>query len=229
MIPHGLCKVYKGKLSRLIEITVDVVTEHVYQYYIYISDPATENLFQLPYSLSSGDKIQFETSSLTRYVEYNIQLKETSVVTVDGTCTDYPYHNHETYADCVDDELRARILPSRGCMVPWMSSTDQCTEPIQRLPEQEDLLQWLYNIGMYSWGGISYPSAACPLPCTTLAAHSTFQFSGTGMSFNLIELYFEENIQVEKVRSIYISVLYKTLFFLFLQLAQILSLLLGKI
>ena len=201
MIPHGLCKVYKGELSRFSEIIFD--SEQISQYLVFVSDPAAENPFQLPYSLSTGDKIQFETSFDQKYVEFNIQLKETTVEINDGTCTDYPYNNHGTYSDCVAAEMKEMILPARGCMVPWMSSTDQCTEPIPRLPEQKGLLDRLHKIGLYSWGGIQYLSAACPLPCTTLAAHSTFQQAGTGMTFETLEMYLEENIQVEKVRGIY--------------------------
>ena len=205
LIPIGLCKVYKGMMDRFINIPV-VGSQEIYQYFAFISDPAAANQFQVPYSLSTGDKIKLDTSSSAlKYVSYNIQLKETSVETKDGTCTTYPYRNHGSYLDCVDMDLRERILPSLGCTVPWISGADKCGGSIQRLPEQEDLFQWLYSIGLYSWGGIPYDSAACPLPCTTLSAHSTFQTSGGGdMQSNFIELYFEENVQVEKVRSIYL-------------------------
>ena len=155
-------------------------SEEIYETYVFISDPAAANLFQIPYSLSTGDKIELKTSSVLKYVNYNIQLKETTVETNDGSCTTYPYHNHQTYSDCVDVDLRERIQSSLGCMVPWMSRTDHCAGSIHRLPEQKDLIEWLYSIGLYSWGGIMYHSAACPPPCTTLASHSTFQLSGNG-------------------------------------------------
>ena len=181
---------------------IEVVGPELLEYFVFISDPAAESAFQTPVPI--GDTIKFEISSATKYVEYNIQLKETSVETNDGACADYPHNNHKSYSDCVNAEVRNKILPTWGCMPPWMSSTDQCSGPIQRLPEQEALFEWLFEISMFSWGGISYKSDVCLLPCTILTAHPTFQLFGYGdLPFNYIELFFEKNIQIEKVRAIY--------------------------
>ena len=57
LIPIGLCKVYKGMMDRFINIPV-VGSQEIYQYFAFISDPAAANQFQVPYSLSTGDKIK---------------------------------------------------------------------------------------------------------------------------------------------------------------------------
>ena len=90
------------------------------------------------------------TPALTKYVEYRITLKETEKVANDGTCVVYPYHGHANYGDCVGAEMRAKILPTLGCMVPWISADDQCLGPITRLPEHEDLVNQLYLLGKES-------------------------------------------------------------------------------
>ena len=124
LIPHGLCKVYEGKAPKIyLQINLRSVKD-LFIYHFYVSDPAMVNSFQLPYSLLTGEKIWFETmpnSTLKKYVEYNIQLKETTVRTKDGSCSNYPYHNHASYYNCVGDEMRENILPVLGCMVPWIS------------------------------------------------------------------------------------------------------------
>ena len=121
----------------------------------------------------------------------------------DGSCVHYPFNSHKTYGDCVDAEVRSKILPLRGCMVPWMSSRDQCTRPIQRLstPQHESLLAWHNNIGSYAWGGIQYQPETCPHPCQIVSVKSTYQVEGmqTGVDENFIDIYVEKYVKMEKV------------------------------
>ena len=70
-------------------------------------------------------------------------MTETIVEIDQGTCTKYPDEYHTSYASCVVDRLRAKILPVLGCMVPWMSEEDACSTDIQILPKHRELLAWL--------------------------------------------------------------------------------------
>ena len=108
---------------------------------------------------------------------------------------------HKSYSDCVDAELREQILPVLGCMVPWMSLSthDHCTEPVKILPEHENVAQMLLTLNQRAWGGIQYKSEGCPLPCTLVSTHATFQQSGSGYHDNLILLHFEDDIKVENI------------------------------
>ena len=84
-------------------------------------------------------------------------------------------------------------------MVPWMSEYDQCSEPIQRRPQHNQLREWLVHMYKYSKTGFHYQSDSCQLPCTKISIHSIFQDSRTRKSGpNKINLYFAENIPVEK-------------------------------
>ena len=115
-------------------------------YYVFVSDPTITNHLQ---TYDARDTIR-QTINIQggKYVEHRIKLKETEKLVNDGTCVKYPYRNYANYGDCVDAEVRARILPVRGCIPPWMTNIDQCLEPIPRLPQHEDLLRWLYYIGL---------------------------------------------------------------------------------
>ena len=52
--------------------------------------------------------------------------------TDDGSCVDYPNPKYASYSKCVEAELREKILPALGCMVPWMTKKDQCSRQSQR-------------------------------------------------------------------------------------------------
>ena len=119
------------------------------EYDVFISDPTITNHFQAPDAIN-GDKMRLTTNIKGgKYIEYRIRLKETETMELNGgICVPYPNRDHTNYRDCVDAELRARILPVRGCMVPWMTTKDRCLHPIPRLPQHKNLLQWHYNIGL---------------------------------------------------------------------------------
>ena len=146
LIPYGFCKVYRGKLERFLSIIIQPSVDTM-EHLVFISDPDVTNHFQA-FDFTNGDKIMLTTPTVGgKYIEYRIKLKETEKMTNDGTCLHYPYHGYANYGDCVDAEMRSKILPARGCMVPWMMAEDQCLGPIPRLSQHEDLLQWLYDIG----------------------------------------------------------------------------------
>ena len=97
--------------------------------------------------------------------------------------------------------MRARILPTLGCMIPWISRRDGCTKHIQRLPKHQLLLNWiLIIIDTNSWGGIEYKSQSCPTSCTLLSTHSEKILSSfSSVDYNSIFLYFGEEIKVENI------------------------------
>ena len=198
LIPNGLCKVYEGKPLKTFIIRLN--DRGSSEYAVYVSDPAAANSFQLPYSLLTGDSMRIIlASNSTKFVDFNIKLTETIFEANDGSCYDYPTQTHQNYADCVDSELREQILPVLGCMVPWMSKLDYCTNRVQILPEYNNILQMLYTLNRRAWGGVQYKPAACSVPCTLLSAHATFQQSGIGASNNAIVLDFDEDIKVETI------------------------------
>ena len=198
-VPHGLCKVYE--LNRPLRyVRIILKDEHSgFEYFAFFSDAAAAIEFQMPYSLLTGDRIRFDVTPVKKYVDYKIQLKEKSVETGDGSCVDYPTNYYESYAECVDAEVRRKILPALGCMVPWMSLKGQCSSQVPRVPSHEDLLQWLRTNVLTAWGGSQYESETCPLPCTLLSGHANYLQSGSGTSYNYIGLYFDANVKVEHI------------------------------
>ena len=128
-----------------------------------------------------GDRLLWKSNSnqSTKIFEtYTIKLKLTIDEINDGSCLNYPTPKHQSYAICINMELRNRIMPVLGCMVPWMSSKDQCNNPIPRTSEHAELLKYLSTIITNSWGGIDYTNDACPLPCSLMSPHSIHVHSG---------------------------------------------------
>ena len=66
----------------------------------------------MPFNLLASDKIRIVRGQ--DYADYRIQLKEIQSRTGDGSCVDYPTPDHVTYADCIEAELRAMIMPALG-------------------------------------------------------------------------------------------------------------------
>ena len=195
IIPYGVCKVFEGKPASFMVIKLE--TAEISPHVLFVSDPTATTSFQFPYSLMTGDQIKLQPP---QYVDHNIQIKETTVYTDDGSCVDYPNSRYESYSDCVDAEMRERILPTLGCMIPWISKQDACTNQIQRLPEHELLLNWTLNMVADSWGGIEYESESCRPACTILSAHSKEITSGIPtFNHSSIYLHFRKQYEVQKI------------------------------
>ena len=115
-LPFGLCKVWEGKPLRYFRIALRKSVSKV-KYLVFVSDPAATNSFQLPYSLMTGDKINFDVSPEGgQFASYKIQLKETSVEINDGLCAYYPTSRYKSYPHCVDVELRGKVEPTLGIL-----------------------------------------------------------------------------------------------------------------
>ena len=199
LVPHGICKIYQGKSNNVKDLVVIIKDyENEFEYFVFVSDPAAANSFQLKNSQITGDSMKLETDK-GFYIEYSVQLKETSIETDDKSCDDYPNKKHSSYADCVDDEMIDIVVPTLGCMVPWMSKKDHCAHPFHRLPKHENLMKWLHRFSLNSFGGIPHNSLSCPIPCNHFSAHSKFQISGTENYYRGVYLHFQEHVAVEQI------------------------------
>ena len=157
VIPIGLCKLYEGKPVK--KIAIELKDNEFSEYVVYVSDPTAANHFNLPFSLGLGERMFIQTWGHTKlFKAYSIQLKETTVNTGVG-CQQYPMEKFQTYSECIENNARSDILPSLGCMVPWMSSTDRCTSPVWRKPEHESLIKKLRFIVNDAYGGMEFRNA----------------------------------------------------------------------
>ena len=199
LIPYGLCQTFEGKPPAY--MALDLQNTDTVPYNLFISDPAAGTTFQLPYSLLSGDKILVKQSEKGSWSEYKIKITENTVETDDGTCVDYPNANHESYSDCIDAELRGKIVPVLGCMVPWMSEGGACSQPVPRLAKHTALVQWISNISLASWGDIEFRSDACLPPCRTLSFHVSKAPSDSSRpkGDSAVCLYFQETIDMRAI------------------------------
>ena len=144
LLPFGLCTVAEGLPRKLLIKDRNRFTFYIKEdgeYVVFVSDPAATLPYLLPNPLTTGEsmKIGIHPNSVTKRTEYySVELTERQVKSGDKSCINYPDQaGHASYADCVEDENQRRILPVLGCMVPWMSRKNQCTQPIQRLPKQK--------------------------------------------------------------------------------------------
>ena len=207
LLPHGHCKVVEDLPKKVLKVDFTSngeLTGQPSKYSIFLGDPTASPKFALPYFLMTGQNIELEIDPHgAKYTDYNIKLKKTKFLTKDGSCTEYPTDHYENYADCIEDENEKKILPELGCMVPWMSGKNQCEGHITRLPEQEKLSQWLFELIDATWAGFQYESASCPLPCTFLSIHAKYQQTiirkNSPSPKNHVYLYFEKKVQVETI------------------------------
>ena len=157
---------------------------------------------QMPYDLLAGDQIKLQAiPNKGLEVEYRIILKETETMVNDGSCTNYPTADHDSYTACIDAEMRERILPVFGCMVPWMGQSNSCQGPFERLPDHEGLLNWILVMVLNSMGGKQYTSEKCRLPCTILSVRSTYLQKAESWlrTSNAFVLYLSNDVSVQRI------------------------------
>ena len=200
IIPFGWCQSIEGIIhNTLLRIQLDSDTLTIPSgYLLFISDPVASTTFQL--SLTNGDIINLKSAGDHRgtFQGYNIQLKEFINEADDGSCINYPNADHKSYSACVIADMRRKIMPLLGCMVPWITKEDACMGKLNKLEKHQEIIEWLFKITEHSWGRVLYKPETCLPPCTVLTAHSTFASSGNYMNVSLFELYFSPDIQVEK-------------------------------
>ena len=205
LLPVGVCKILQVYPTSKQDVEIEAKDG---LYTITVSDPAYSSNFQLSDHLMTGDKILSKPESTEGnkiYSSYHIQLTETITDTKDGSCTEYPNENYHSYLDCVDQEMEEKVLPVIDCMIPWMSSNNQCTGPIRKLPAHQDLYKWLEAFIRSAWKLQGHLSENCLPPCSILSAHSTFlrAYTRTTLTQDVVGLYFDVQVRVERRLPIY--------------------------
>ena len=198
LLPHGVCKLFRGNTG--MKSMLIYIGERS-DYTVTVTDPAAAVNFRLADHMMTGDIIMVKTDLASKVVvNYLIQLTETSIETGDGSCTDYPNEQYETYADCVEKELENKILPVLGCMVPWISRNKMCSGLIPKLQMHNDLTDMLYSFIISSLTGQAHHYDNCRPPCKKLSAHSKYLSTRVSQSSNdRIYINFDENIKVERI------------------------------
>ena len=131
ILPYGFCQVAVGPTPDIIHKgTNDILIEikKPGQYTVYISDQALSTPHQIN-SLMSGTRVKIHTQTGSYIREYfRVHLKEENLLDTNKDCTAYPDKSgHVSYAQCIEEENRSKMLPLVGCLAPWMSNKDQCT------------------------------------------------------------------------------------------------------
>ena len=205
LLPHGNCQVFEGIPPRMLSIHLDNSNlETASKHEIFIADPSASTRFQVP--LMDGDQIIFKNvgNNLGEWLLHNIHIEENVNQVGDGSCRTYPNSQFNSYTDCVNAEMKEWILPALGCMPPWISGEQTCDMNIQRNPEHEQVVEWLFEISQDSWGRNLYHSPVCPLPCTSMSISSKFCLSKVSVfGENEIQLQFSSSIRVMTLKLSY--------------------------
>ena len=213
LLPFGACKFHRSKPKDVLVTkrgkrnSITIVIEGVgVPFHIYVFDPLAAPNFQLPMPLMTGEHISVKRKPYVVAYSYNIVLKETRNKLKDGSCAEYPDSSgHKTYTDCVETEIRGKILPVLGCMPPWMSDKDQCTGPVLRPQGPPKFLEWFNYLHTASKTGFFYQSESCLLPCSRFSVNTILiekrnvkNLPREGKeSFTVIDLFVEDQVQVD--------------------------------
>ena len=213
LLPFGACKFYRSKPKDVLVTkkgkrnSISIIIGGVgVPFHIYVYDPLAAPSFQLPMPLLAGDHISVKRKPYVLSYAYRIVLKGTRNKLNDGSCAKYPDSaGHKTYADCVETEIRGKILPVLGCMPPWMSEKDQCTGPVLRPQGPPEFLEWFNYLHTAAKTGFFYQSESCLLPCSRISVNTALievrnvkNLPKEGEeSFTVIDLFVEDQIQVD--------------------------------
>ena len=207
LLPFGICSIVTKLPIRflqngILKTRIDFKDEG--EYMIYILDPASALNYQIPINQMTGDRPRISVKagkSTKKY--YSVQLKATAIMSGDEkSCDNYPNsHGHESFASCVDADNYKRIKPLLGCMMPWISTTDQCQGPIVLSQDHTDLLKWITLLYEHSKPGILLHYTSCLPPCNVVTAHGKFMYikQGKPSEPSRVEIIFVEDMPVEYI------------------------------
>ena len=150
----------------------------------------------------AGERISILVDNKTKYYDFQVKLTENRKETQDGSCMNYPSLEHQSYTTCIDEELRGFVVPTLGCMIPWMSELEQCAGNVTRLTNNHQIEKWLSDVIQESWRGFQYKSTRCPLPCNLITGKASYLLSGE-YEHNIFGLYLEDEVKVERIMLAY--------------------------
>ena len=121
VLPIGHCKRIKKVVGEMISISVAAGIKLS----VFITDPATEIPMMVQAASFTGDNVHLDANlpggSLA---PFEIQLIETDLTKSSQACKHYD--KQHLYAECVQNQLSEEFVPILGCMIPYMSPTNQC-------------------------------------------------------------------------------------------------------
>ena len=209
-LPFGFCTTVKGILEDILDNFRRQISFYIKtpgEYIIFISDDAAILHFQLPYPLMTGERLKIsipEDADYIKKVYHSVQVYETKDASGKELCTTYPTAKYKSYTDCVEKENRRRIMPALGCMVPWMSAKDTCKKPFLRMPDHDDVIDWIKQTYKYSWTGFKFRSKTCRLSCHLISTHAKYHHTHKQTMYdNKLTIYFEENVKVKTIGPAY--------------------------
>ena len=197
IFPSGPC-VKVGNWSHLPSSSPVIIESNDEAFEVFITDEGQELPFKLG-EFSDFSRIRVENSTYPK-VSYKIQIEKISEMEESGTCSVYDDDTgYKTYADCVEAEARQEFLPLLGCMIPWISSEDQCTSPVQINNTYNRLIQSKNLWSVFESGsGMQY--SACNAPSTKRNIRQTFLRTIKTSSKFLLKIYFKD--EVKHIKSI---------------------------
>ena len=92
---------------------------------IFVTDKMQRVYPSLAFSSHSGEKITHSRWSKKVYGVKVEVIDNHSPVDDDDTCKEYAAEEMN-YKDCVDKKLKQKLLPTLGCMPPWLSPDNHC-------------------------------------------------------------------------------------------------------
>ena len=124
----------------------------------------------------TGEPIVLDQSNHTHgmFYEFRLKFEQREWTRVGRDCTAYgPEGGFRSYAACVAEAERRRVLPVLGCMLPWMSSSDRCVGLQPRWPRYSQLLLDISNQLLDMMGGLELTTPTCLPPCTQVRARAS--------------------------------------------------------
>ena len=116
----------------------------------------------------------------------------------------YPnQHGHGSFAECMDAENRKKTMPVLGCMLPWMSKSNQCSGLQAITLGSQALLELLSIAYEHAKLGLLKKDLSCPPPCDVLVARGKYLYTYKDKCQSTVKLTFVEEIAVKTVMSAY--------------------------
>ena len=200
-LPYGFCKVgniIPLNLSQklIYRVKIDLKRNDT-EFVVYVSDPSASVHFQLPYDLITGDRITIKGTGYGNAMKfYNVRFNKMIRLQSKGNCAEYHGNSaYQSYSECVANKDFEAMKYAFGCIVPWMSESDQCSAPIMRLDNHDDIIHWIKKVYVRAATEFKYKSDNCLPPCTVLYTVAKYVREQVYKNNNKLYISFSEDIE----------------------------------
>ena len=179
--PYGFCKEITAYDPLL---TIKVFGR--FNFRVFVTDSRYRSHFSPDYSSHQGENI---ISSINKSHVVDIKVNILSTCKIAGLI-------ENDFEKCVDDEIQRKLGATLGCVFPWLSSTNQCSDTyLRNFTNAVSDFRKVYISNIMTLGKTEFEKS-CRKACMTTTSTARTRTTKNYHTTNMIQIQFEDNVRV---------------------------------